>query len=504
MTLRDVIPGDAARPLYHDWRVTLARAMTRVLGRPIDGDDAPRRLERVSAAALRAIDPVIRAECAAMFRPRATPAMRMPPSRPLRDIEAFLFLHACDANGYVREQALEMFRGYHGSLAMATALLRCADWVEPVRNAAVDLLSDLLAHGYGDRLFSQLDLVLPLRGRRRMAERAWPELLEPVLRDPRYTAMRLNAAHSRVAEVRLFALELAGEVDPGSLSTALANAAQDDDMRVALWAVRAAPSTNVARRTLDLALKHPQPAVRAEALRRWTALDLPDLRATLERFVFDAAREPRNVARFLLRERYGADAAALWRAALDASDATRQAIALDAMRDHATDDDMERLRPWLRHPRASSRMAALDALARISASDLSEHLASALRDSRRRVVRNAIHCCRIARHALSFETLRDAYADAATVDTRHALTEAVSLAGKWEALELLLDWFAQSGPVLAPTLQKSLDRWSHGATQRYAKLDENRKARLIAALERARERHPAFAIADIVSALRFA
>lgn len=54
MTLHDAIPGDAARPLYHDWRVTLARA---------------------------------------------TPTMRMPPSGPLRDIEAFLFLHACDANG---------------------------------------------------------------------------------------------------------------------------------------------------------------------------------------------------------------------------------------------------------------------------------------------------------------------------------------------------------------------------------------------------------------------
>jgi hypothetical protein len=499
------LENDKRPPPWLDWRETLATALAAVRGRVVAPADATRTLLRLPPVTLLELDRVIRVQSQRTFRHVALDRLRYPPlDRPLDEIQAFAFLHACDANGHVREAAIDLFARESGDLALAAALLRCGDWVPTVRNAAIGLLSQLLEQGHSAALFTHLDLLLRLRAQQRFADQAWIDRIEPALRDPRHREARHAAAWRCDVEGQLFVLQLMSEIEPESLTEASAGAVLSDDPRIALWAVRTVRPAERALPILDDARRNRHAAVRAAALRRLAALDAPDLQATLEAHCFDTAREPRNAAAWLLRERCGVDARVAWRAALDGEKTAQTFVALDALREHATADDVDRVTPFLAHRRVRCRVAALDALVRIGSPGLGTALAVALRDQSPRVVRNAIRSYRIARDAPSASLLREAYANAANDDVRQPLAGALDLVGKWDALELVLDWCGEAPSPLPSFLHRAYLDWHRSATGRYGMLDATRKACITMMLARAKARHPAVSFAGVDDLLRFA
>jgi hypothetical protein len=80
-----------------------------------------------------------------------------------------------------------------------------------------------------------LDLVLRLRGRKRIAERTWQELIMPSLLAPAGNDFRWQWAEKGPWPVRRYALELVTLADAGQLQEVARRAVTDKDLPVALW-----------------------------------------------------------------------------------------------------------------------------------------------------------------------------------------------------------------------------------------------------------------------------
>src|SRR5262249_44031593 len=129
----------ALEALEKSWRERLNVAFWR---RAPPGDlnaSAFAALARLDAGQLLAIDSELRLFSADVYASwKFNVALR--PELPIAaneraEIESFLFVAACHASGFIRERAVNAFEDYPSRVALAIALIRCDDWVEPVQRA---------------------------------------------------------------------------------------------------------------------------------------------------------------------------------------------------------------------------------------------------------------------------------------------------------------------------------------------------------------------------------
>lgn len=483
----------------NDWRTRLARALAQVWREQPQPQRAVGVLRRIPNPSLKRLARVLARD--SRLHDVAPLPHELAADHSRHDEDGLLLVHACSVRADVRANALVAFRSFPRPLAMWAALACFDDRAEPVRHAANDLLCALIRDGYGALLFANLARIHSLRSRGKMSDPLWTSTVEPALLDLRYTSQRIYAARPLYAvDARLFALQLAVAAHPDDLRDLLVRAAEYEEP-IARWALGYATTTANAVKICTAALKNELPSIRAEALQRLAALRPANLEDTLLRHLGDAAHAPREAAAMLLAKHFDVEAIEIWRAQLRQSPSSMTYTALCAMRDRATHDDIERVAPLLRHPRARCRIAALEALVRMSAPALPDYLADALGDPHRRVVRCAVRG--YARSGLrpSPQRLIAAYAAARDERVRRALVCAAQLADRWEALELLLTWITQCGAGCVRHLGQQLDRWARTTPVNDRPLDALTGARLYSLLETARARHPAHAFTSAADAL---
>lgn len=278
------------------WRSWLGRGIARVVSdEAIDASSAVARLQGLPPVRFLQLDQVLRHGwwdlSEAPDEPRDLPLAAIDARRP--DADAYLFVASVHPNGFVREQAISVFRHYPGRLAMAAALIRCDDWVGKVRSAAVERLVHLIGESSGIEMIELLPLMLLLRRRNRFGEGVWstviePKLLEPALRDARWTATATGSV-----DARGFAYRLVLRADPDRTEAALLAAASDDHPQIALWVLEQAieaSESSACRNVLDRAARHPRASVRAQALRLRFQQDPAGSEALLRQAIFDPAR----------------------------------------------------------------------------------------------------------------------------------------------------------------------------------------------------------------------
>jgi hypothetical protein len=481
----DPRPGESTP----DWRTWLAEALRVASSAPAASGDPVEGLHALPARQLLAVDEALRFGWDSTWpRPVRGPVEIAIPDSAQREVVAMLFTLAGNGNGYTRQRALTLFPLQPDRLALAIALIRADDWVGAVRAVAERVLRTLLP-GSGGELFALLPLVDALRLRERFAAGAWPALVEPMLLDPRFAAMRWKATRSADRRSRVVAYALLLRADPERRADACLQAIEDADPVIARWAlvtVAQAPKADGAA-IFALGLRHPAGGVRAASLRCLVASGIVDaarLRETLEGALFDEAATVRDVAAYWLREHHGVDARAQWRQALDAGVPPAQRIGLLALADHAQAQDVDRVRPFLRSDSVRMRMAALKAIARAQPGDVDAVLDQALCDPSNRVVAVALELFGRRPGSLVADALRTAFS--ANPGARRRLLAAVPRIDHWRGLRLLLEWLADAEMDERESVASRLRDWLDATNHRFISLPVSQRAEMQALLARAR------------------
>ncbi|KRB06658.1 hypothetical protein [Lysobacter sp. Root690] len=384
--------------------------------------------------------------------------------------QACLFVSACDRSGYVREQALRDFAAYPGRLALSAALIRCDDWVDPVRREAERLLGRLLLQD-DSVLFESLDVALRLRMRARFRDGVWTKRIEPSLRSPRHAQARWAMTAHPSPLVREWAYAAIADCDPQLRDDACLAALNDPHPRIALQALRSLSESNRATDRaahLARATTFAHAAVRTEALRQVQRFGLPNAREQLRSALLDRSAGPRRVAAYLLKTHYGEDAAEHWRQVAAGADSHEARAALASLSDCAQLEDIDLLKRWFAHPTPALRGHALRGLIRAQTPDLQSVLAQATQDRNSRVMKAALAAFASGAAPMTLAILQRGWDRHDDPGYRAKMIATTTLIDKWQALGFLLRTLAEnSTPQLQPWIVHHLRDWSYTVRYRF-------------------------------------
>ncbi|MFI7392463.1 hypothetical protein [Streptomyces tendae] len=303
------------------------------------------------------------------------------PAAPARLGESRLALALCHRDGRIRQEALRQSVRHPGLLPLV--VIRCADWVEPVREHARQLLRRTLD---ADSTLGLAPLILRVGRRDRGAFGV--EVLGRVLRQAsRGQLAALFTDPDRV--VRRFAYRLAIEgrlLRPAELARA---AARDQDTVVqdlcATAALAAPEGEDAYAGVLPPLLSARNPRTRSAGV---TALRRAGRSEQAERFLSDRSALVRACARYVVRQR-GGDPAAWYRERCTAADdPALPPGAVIGLAECGERADAGLLRPLLVHPSAGVRARAVAGLRALDCAD-TEQLRPLLDDPAAGVVREA-------------------------------------------------------------------------------------------------------------------
>jgi hypothetical protein len=407
--------------------------------------------------------------------------------------QACLFVSACDRSGYVRGQALSDFAHYPGRLALSAALIRCDDWVDPVRREAERLLGRLLLQD-DSVLFNSLDLALRLRVRARFRDGVWARRIEPSLRSPRHAQARWALITHPSPPVREWAYAAIADCDPQHRDDACLAALNDPHPRIALQALRSLSESN---RTIDRdahlarATTFTHAAVRSEALRQVQRFGLATAREQLRRALLDRSAGPRRVAAYLLKTHYDEDAAGHWRQIAAGADSHDARAALVPLSDCAQLEDVDLLKRWFTHPTPTLRGHALRGLIRAQTPDLQSVLAQATQDRNSKVMKAALAAFANGAAAMTLAILQRGWDRHDDPGYRAKMIATTTLIDKWQALGFLLRTLAQDSTAqLQKWIVHHLRDWTYTARYRFGTRTDGDTPRLLSLLNDARPRLP--------------
>ncbi|MFE7892793.1 hypothetical protein [Streptomyces sp. NPDC057412] len=321
----------------------------------------------------------------AWYRPLPLPAWEQ--SAPLpADLsqldESRLALALCHRDGRIRQEALRQSVRHAGLLPLV--VIRCADWAEPVRELARDLLREALDV---DCALALAPLVLRVARRDRGA--AGADELGRTLRQASSEQLAVLFSTSDRA-VRRFAYRLAVEerlLRPVELARA---AAHDQDTVVqdlcATAALSSVTDEHPYEEVLAPLLSARNPRTRSAGV---TALRRAGRSEQAEPFLSDRSALVRACARYVVRQR-GGDPAAWYRKRCAApEDPGLSPGAVVGLAECGERADAGLLRPLLMHPAAGVRAGAVAGLRVVDCTDI-DRLLPLLDDSAAGVVRETV------------------------------------------------------------------------------------------------------------------
>jgi len=425
-----------------------------------------------------------------------TAQYRVSPAQPREDCgsdeevaDAFLFVAACNSDGYIRERALEAFSRYPGPLALAAGLIRYTDWVERVRSAARALVQDVAPRVLPKDLVQLLDLVRGLTHRARGGASLWKSLVEPRLLAPESRhALETEASDpSNPGLRRRLAFEYLIQGEPGHVPRLLNSALADRDVKLGLWAlaqVESLDSLQERARLLAFALGTGHAAIRRNALRQYVGLGAQDSAQRLRAALFDSSRGVRMFAAFELQHTYNQSALPIWRAALSESE-----VALVSLCESGERPDVEGIAANAAEHSPTVRASILRGLWRVDSPELETQLTAALANSSTRVIRQASKIYRRGTLSLSVLTLEHALAHADGRVALSLITSSESL-GKWDCLEFLLRHTVEDSDERSTRAADCIDRWLLNENRRFTASSHDQIQRLVALSQAAWARHP--------------
>lgn len=305
--------------------------------------------------------------------------------------EAARFLVSMHWSGRLRERALRDMEPGGSRLALAASLLRCADWVDPIRHVATDMAERLLARSTDDDVFALIPLIYRLRRHMRFPRERLDPKLETWLSS---SDARLERALTSFGPLKRWALRFLFEQRAPIESRVLEMAIADPDPTIPMIVFERLDELPVASRAIVMAsgLSAKHPLVRQYALRAIARDVSPVPLKVLHRALIDRSAGVRSFAAHTLRTEHHAEPAAFLRGLVDADTAPWSAYL--SLAEHSTAEDEPRLRRALDHPFARVRAAALLALMKLGMSATDAEFVRFASDPSSRVRRVLAGLCR--------------------------------------------------------------------------------------------------------------
>lgn len=377
-----------------------------------------------------------------------------------RNPEAFglAVLASTSYDGFVRERAVENL-ARQGGRALPYLLLRTTDWVSEVHFRAMKAVENLMPNASDEAVIRSLDVLpwLPEPRPHRSSVKEW--LVAEALRRSGVIA---TARSGQNEAVRAYFLK--NEMyDP-----------TEDRQKVILESIKSSPVVSreaIAklptldmegqRQGLDVLSRKDvgDPKLRGSLMsaldgRSWLImLDLADRLNEIDLLWEGTCHKRwriRNDARFLLERRGEMSFLHHYRVRFPAVGAILGF-------GEAPGADVDDLLPFLEHPSASTRSAAIISLGRIGNRALEDAIVLHLSDSSPRVIRATIYALKSLKVSLAAAKFEQAHANVNQVRARAALEMGIDLVPRWDQIALLLDWCAKK--TLANDAGRALRRW---------------------------------------------
>jgi hypothetical protein len=406
---------------------------------------------------------------------------------PLR--HALLFLSAGHHNGHIREVAVRTLSDHPGYLTLATALIRCSDWVDQVREVAQAATSHLLAHTDGRNVVALWPLVLRLRTRERVSETWFTARVEGWMLQPSSHTWFRELLDSRHAPVRAWAFQRGLEQGIDAGIDLLTAAMGDPDPRIGLHALRfaALDGDERVREFATMGLHAAHPLIRRTSLYLLSEREGGVSRDQLRGRLCDTAAGVRSLAAYLLRERYAEDAVAIWRDALDGATDRAPLGALNALADHAQPQDAGRFRRWLADNNSMVRASALRGVLKAGIAPDDRELSCLLVQGGNRVLAVLRRHVGLGDIALDAMRIAQLVADPSLSERASDDVRDLTLSlGHWPSLDRLLRFSDGGDGVLRAWWQAAVSAWV-GTSNAYAPMGPQTGAKLLLALDARRD-----------------
>jgi len=370
---------------------------------------------------------------------------------------AVLQFAMCDPSGYVREAAIRRAALCTDGSEIPFLLLRAADWVPEVRDAAQEALRDRLrADRYHD-LIAALPVLDQVRARQRLGSASVLDDIEAWFTTPDAVAPLLAASAApdrcvrRAAYPRLFASSYADQ------RSVLAAALGDPDPEI---------QARTARRLLDAGravfLAWSAPLLRAShgAIRCRTAQRLDELAQPLPwpDLLLDRHAGVRAIAQARARDA-GVDPADTYRTHVATDHAPKLHAALHGLRETGGGDDDAIVEVFFDHDRPAVRCAALRAFASFRSDDLVDLCLAALMDPSPSVTHAARDLLLARPRSVSPTAAWARFVAAPTISGQLNVLAVLARLGYWDALPYLLRAFLDGTDPIRTAAAGYLARW---------------------------------------------
>lgn len=295
-------------------------------------------------------------------------------------------------SGFVRAAAVARLSASEDPLAVAFLLIRANDWVAQVREAAVAGIEAHLSKRGASGLVPYLPLVDRLSELGRNQLKPLAERILGALAAPETAPALAAGCTSPNRRVRRRCVEIALTARTFDLRPLVQAGLDDPDSVIrTLIAKGAAKALSWAELEplVEPMLVSTTPAARYSALDILWTHRREGARELVERSLTDPHSHVRGTARWLLKGEPGFDAAAAQRAALSRASNAELVGALEGLGEVGDAGDAAGAVPFLGHPRARVRVAAIHLLGAVGGAEHREALIGALSDPSAKVSRAA-------------------------------------------------------------------------------------------------------------------
>lgn len=347
------------------------------------------------------------------------------------DREALAAVLSMHRNGRIRELAVTSLDGSADPLVVPFLLLRCGEWVLPVRDEALRIIGPWLANEHAAVLLRSYPLLAGARFDPDRPAAKLRDLIADLLTAPSAAAMLSACIDERDLITTRNAVQVL--VHRGGDSDLLERVLRTGDVVSVSMVSRAIPTTGADnRKTGELLVTHPTPRLRQEGVYRLLKEGGNGARGVAQQAMRDRSPSVRSTGQRWFREA-GGDDAKFYRSLV----AEDPLVALLGLGDDADIVDAEVARSHLGHAPAIRR-AALRLLALLGEGEDREVFTDALLHGTGRERRSAIEWFR--RTGTANECIDDAFRRAGTKEATEALVLVVNrlapLTHVWKQVEI--------------------------------------------------------------------
>lgn len=401
-------------------------------------------------------------------------------------VSGFWGVMSLHPSGYVRESALDRLTQDTSGQEIRYLLLRANDWVEPVREKAIQALIARLKPRNGPAFAETLELIGWLRTTGRGDKDAIFDGIEELLTSASCRDILVDKIRNADRETARHALSIAADSRAAARSDALPAALERNDAVLNTRAIEAARRHLPDDELVSMLARHRDDSnrfVRRAVLEAYVerlpnAADEP-----LEAGTFDENRSVRQFARFHLSDRSRQDFLEEYRAALETGNVERIKGGLRGLADLGEEEDKQRIAALATHQLPSIRRTALRELNAIGPREHLDVFWAALRDREDYIPKTAAKVLGQNIGLVSPERLVQVYEDAERAVVRKACLYVVPRWEMWVRIDVLLQAArVTEEPALLEEIDRQLPRWNVGVAV-FPPRSQERSERILAGLD---------------------